>query len=542
MKVRRNPSRQSLPPPGADKYIRGRDGKPYALSITLPSEEHVWTYRQFLSQPQWIKLNTTEFPGEDVLRDHDDGPSPKQRLAELRQGLSGDLIYLVHNSLLQQQPLRPSDRVVGIVIRDDYPGQRVRHPGCTYALIGAPSPADRRTDWWGITRALSAFLLSWHWRPLLGRCFGLLCPRRRDLVHRYRFTSSGNAAAPESTTMGSDPAAPELAPVTSPIASADSSFSTWGTSDPARCHRRLSYPLFQSRLLRGHTLLASPPELDIFFRTRCLVPSCECGSRFCRRWQVPSLLCRLHLSNIYVISMFNNYLDNSCIMCIYFKFSNLPHQLIYTRSEAAREVYMPKLKTLKSSTIIVKVTFKSDKLKIRNNSADLFFITVSDETGHIKCNFYNNNCKRFYNVMKMNTMYKLNKFSITQPNRLYNYLKNEIEITIMDSTVIQRVEGDLKCKELKEKFVDLAAIPKLLKNDIISTRATLQKIRPRVEFFSKKKQKTFAKKELELINDNNFKSCHDQVGKGSNSEPVRLTREHGSGGVFRRHDLVEQGV
>ncbi|CAB0043570.1 unnamed protein product [Trichogramma brassicae] len=59
-----------------------------------------------------------------------------------------------------------------------------------------------------------------------------------------------------------------------------------------RCHRRLSYPLFQSRLLRGHTLLASPPELDIFFRTRCLVPSCECGSRFCRRWQVPSSLCR----------------------------------------------------------------------------------------------------------------------------------------------------------------------------------------------------------------------------------------------------------
>ncbi|CAB0032094.1 unnamed protein product [Trichogramma brassicae] len=37
------------------------------------------------------------------------------------------------------------------------------------------------------------------------------------------------------------------------------------------------------RLLRGHTLLASPPELSI--RTRCLVPSCECGSRF-RRYPV----------------------------------------------------------------------------------------------------------------------------------------------------------------------------------------------------------------------------------------------------------------
>ncbi|CAB0039576.1 unnamed protein product [Trichogramma brassicae] len=57
-----------------------------------------------------------------------------------------------------------------------------------------------------------------------------------------------------------------------------------------------------SRLLRGHTLLASPPELNIFFRTRCLVPSCECGSRFCRRWQVPSLLCRLHLVSVVLAS------------------------------------------------------------------------------------------------------------------------------------------------------------------------------------------------------------------------------------------------
>uniref|UniRef100_A0ABD2X028 Uncharacterized protein n=1 Tax=Trichogramma kaykai TaxID=54128 RepID=A0ABD2X028_9HYME len=61
-------------------------------------------------------------------------------------------------------------------------------------------------------------------------------------------------------------------------------------------------PFFQSRLLRGHTLLASPPELDIFLRTRCLVPSCECGSRFCRRWQVPNLLCRLHLVSVVLAS------------------------------------------------------------------------------------------------------------------------------------------------------------------------------------------------------------------------------------------------
>ncbi|CAB0040555.1 unnamed protein product [Trichogramma brassicae] len=61
-------------------------------------------------------------------------------------------------------------------------------------------------------------------------------------------------------------------------------------------------PKHDSRLLRGHTLLASPPELDIFFRTRCLVPSCECGSRFCRRWQVPNLLCRLHLSTATIAS------------------------------------------------------------------------------------------------------------------------------------------------------------------------------------------------------------------------------------------------
>ncbi|CAB0028829.1 unnamed protein product [Trichogramma brassicae] len=59
-------------------------------------------------------------------------------------------------------------------------------------------------------------------------------------------------------------------------------------------------PFFQNRLLRGHTLLASLPELSI--RTRCLVPSCECGSRFCHRWQVPQLLCRLHLVSVVLAS------------------------------------------------------------------------------------------------------------------------------------------------------------------------------------------------------------------------------------------------
>ncbi|CAB0028079.1 unnamed protein product, partial [Trichogramma brassicae] len=68
--------------------------------------------------------------------------------------------------------------------------------------------------------------------------------------------------------------------------------------------RDVSTPLraIDCRLLRGHTLLASPPELDIFFRTRYLVPSCECGSRFCRRWQVPNLLCRLHLVSVVLAS------------------------------------------------------------------------------------------------------------------------------------------------------------------------------------------------------------------------------------------------
>ncbi|CAB0032155.1 unnamed protein product [Trichogramma brassicae] len=106
---------------------------------------------------QFRPLPGTEFrynalhpvPGEDVLGDHDDGPSLKQRLAELRHGLPDDIIHLAHDRLLQQQPLHLSDRVVGIIIRDNCFGQRVRHPNRTYALIGAPSPADC-TDWRGL--------------------------------------------------------------------------------------------------------------------------------------------------------------------------------------------------------------------------------------------------------------------------------------------------------------------------------------------------------------------------------------------------------
>ncbi|CAB0042138.1 unnamed protein product [Trichogramma brassicae] len=47
-----------------------------------------------------------------------------------------------------------------------------------------------------------------------------------------------------------------------------------------------------------HLLLSWTSSLEL----AGLVPSCECGSRFCRRWQVPQLLCRLHLVSVVLAS------------------------------------------------------------------------------------------------------------------------------------------------------------------------------------------------------------------------------------------------
>ncbi|KAL7288338.1 hypothetical protein TKK_0017672 [Trichogramma kaykai] len=159
---------------------------------------------------------------------------------------------------------------------------------------------------------------------------------------------------------------------------------------------------------------------------------------------------------------------------------------------------------IRGSTLTIKVTYKSGKLKIRTGSADLFFITASDETGHIKCNFLNRNCNRFYNAIKMNTTYELKSFSISQPNSIYNYLQNEIEITIIDTTIIRRLDTDIKCLEWRANHVDLTAIPTLMINEVISTTAILQTIKPRLDFHSKKRNKQFSKRELELIDNNNF--------------------------------------
>ncbi|CAB0037531.1 unnamed protein product [Trichogramma brassicae] len=103
----------------------------------------------------------------------------------------------------------------------------------------------------------------------------------------------------------------------------------------------------RSRLLRGHTLLASPPELDIFFRTRCLVPSCECGSRFCRRWQVPNLLCRLHLVSVVLASgatLFYLRQFGHAFSQNFFKYTNIffvnAKKLSQTRFSSLLEIYL----------------------------------------------------------------------------------------------------------------------------------------------------------------------------------------------------------
>ncbi|KAL7296882.1 hypothetical protein TKK_0010272 [Trichogramma kaykai] len=160
--------------------------------------------------------------------------------------------------------------------------------------------------------------------------------------------------------------------------------------------------------------------------------------------------------------------------------------------------------SLKCSNITVKVIFKSEKITLQSGK-QLFFITASNSTGHIKCNFIDNNCKRFFNVIKINEIYNLRKFLVVEPNPIFNYLYNDVEINITNQTIVEKSCAKINCKPLKMKIIELAEIPQLPKNQIITTTASIQKIGPITTFYSQKRKKQFRKRELELIDDNNFK-------------------------------------
>ncbi|CAB0038650.1 unnamed protein product [Trichogramma brassicae] len=101
-------------------------------------------------------------------------------------------------------------------------------------------------------------------------------------------------------------------------------------------------------------------------------------------------------------------------------------------------------------------------------------------------------------VAPVNVIYIMKKFSVVPAKGVYNYLHQEIEIDITDNSIFNRENVDFVCAP------SFRYIPSVARDTIISTSAIIESVGKPIEFFCKKKKKNVIKRELILINENNF--------------------------------------
>ncbi|KAL7288300.1 hypothetical protein TKK_0017638 [Trichogramma kaykai] len=191
-------------------------------------------------------------------------------------------------------------------------------------------------------------------------------------------------------------------------------------------------------------------------------------------------------------------------MCVH---KDVIRELLYKNATKCLNATVPK----KNSSLVIFVTMKSPKIELGNGKS-LFYITGSDETGHIKINCDSDNGKRFWNVIKLNKAYKIQTFAVVNMKKYYNYLRQDFEINILSGIIVLKGPDNFTIAERVEPIVDLNHIVKMDQDEIITVAATVQKINLTLwgaeADLELKEMETYIFKYVTISNDNFYKALN----------------------------------
>lgn len=121
-------------------------------------------------------------------------------------------------------------------------------------------------------------------------------------------------------------------------------------------------------------------------------------------------------------------------------------------------------------TIKARVTAKSEKRTFHNNKGpgQLFTVDLLDSLGgEIRATFFGDAVDYHFPNVEIGGVYLISKGHVKYANKKFSNLKNDYEITLDKSAIVQRCEEDESIKSNQYHFVDIADLPDHQKDEVL---------------------------------------------------------------------------
>lgn len=153
----------------------------------------------------------------------------------------------------------------------------------------------------------------------------------------------------------------------------------------------------------------------------------------------------------------------------------------------------------------------TDKKPIKNWSnargeGKLFSIDLTDQSGQIRATGFNQECDRYYEMLKEGDVFYIRGGQIKAANRQYSSINNDYELTFSSETVIEpcHEESTDAIPTTLFNFVKFDQLSERPKEGLIDVIGVVDTVSQCETVVSKQTQKEFKKRNIKLIDDSNF--------------------------------------
>ncbi|XP_063719153.1 replication protein A 70 kDa DNA-binding subunit-like [Symsagittifera roscoffensis] len=129
----------------------------------------------------------------------------------------------------------------------------------------------------------------------------------------------------------------------------------------------------------------------------------------------------------------------------------------------------------------------------------LFNFEVADSSGEIRITGFNDQVDKFYDMIEPEKVYLITGCSVKAANKQYNKTGHDYELTLTNGTLIEPMADDGEAPKLSYNFQTIDRLLETEPNSVVDVIGIVQSCEDCQEVTSSKTQKSFVKRELNLL-------------------------------------------